>query len=389
MKSSTSVNSRREAAFVLMSALSTREFPANILGSGPDRAFVQDLVYTALRRLRPLRLVLGKLVRQWPKGELEALLYVGAAQILYMPSVKDYAAVNETVDAAKACENPSIARVVNGVLRNLLRRRDEMLSLIASSPADIRESFPRALYRRWAERFGEDAASALMAWHNESAVTFLAYKDGSFKMLERAKRVEDAPGFAEGDFIVQNPATSLAVLLVDAKPGENILDACAAPGGKTIQLAWRSANVTACEINPRRRKRLEENLLRTRLHERVRVIAELPANGAFDKVLVDAPCSNTGVIRRRPDARWNWSEVKLSALVKLQADILDHASSRVRPGGAIIYSTCSNEPEENQLQVQAFLARHPEYFFVREEESIPSSANEMDGAYAALLVRNK
>ena len=133
---------RRAAAFIVVRWLVTKEFPATLLPDGADRAFVQDLVYTVIRRLRPLRRILGTLVKQWPKGELEALLYVGAAQILYMDDVPDFAAVNETVAAAKACENPSIARVVNGVLRNLIRQRD------ALALGTELETFPSALVRR-------------------------------------------------------------------------------------------------------------------------------------------------------------------------------------------------------------------------------------------------
>ena len=116
-------SSRRSAAFIVARWIATKDFPASMLPTGADRAFVQDIVYTTIRRIRPLRKILGALMKQWPKGELEALLYVGAAQILYMPDVPDFAAVSETVDAAKACENPSIAKVVNGVLRNVIRRR--------------------------------------------------------------------------------------------------------------------------------------------------------------------------------------------------------------------------------------------------------------------------
>lgn len=389
----TGQNSRRAAAFVLARWLATKEFPASMLPDGPDRAFVQDLVYTALRRLRPLRQVLGELVKKWPKGEMEALLYVGAAQILYMPEVPDFAAVNETVEAAKACENPSVARVVNGVLRNLLRRRDEFSAMIASSPFDVRESMPSELARRWVVRFGADVAEKLAQWHNEPAETYLAYSDGRFEKLPRGKRVEEADGFAEGAFIVQDPGTRLSVELLDPRPGELVLDACAAPGGKTTQIAWRGAAVTACEVNPKRRRRLESNLKRLGLDGKVHVASELAPlatpDGArlFDKVLVDAPCSNTGVLRRRPDARWNWSREKLSMLVKLQAQILDVAAKLVAPGGRLVYSTCSNEPEENQDQVSAFLARHPDFTLAGSRESIPVETG-FDGAFAAALVRS-
>ena len=378
-------SSRRSAAFIVARWIATKDFPSSMLPTGADRAFVQDTVYTTIRRIRPLRKILGVLMKQWPKGELEALLYVGAAQILYMPDVPDFAAVSETVEAAKECENPSIAKVVNGVLRNVIRRREEFEKMIADAPLEERESFPTALVRRWERRFGAENAARLCAWHNTPAETFIARRDGSFVKLERGQRVEDIPGYAEGDFIVQDPGTRLAIELLDPKPDEHILDACAAPGGKTVQIAWRGASVVACEVNPKRRRRLEENLARLKLG--VEVIPELPASQTFDKVLVDAPCSNTGVLRRRPDARWNWNEEKLAALVKLQAEILDACAPRVAPGGALVYSTCSNEPEENEAQVTAFLARHPEFSLEESRESIPFDS-ETDGAFAARLMRN-
>lgn len=377
-------NSRRSAAFIVARWIATKDFPSSMLPTGENRAFVQDIVYTTIRRIRPLRKILGSLMKQWPKGELEALLYVGAAQILYMPDVPDFAAVSETVDAAKGCENPSIAKVVNGVLRNVIRRREEFEKMIADAPLEERESFPTALVRRWERRFGTENAARLCAWHNTPAETFIARRDGSFVKLERGQRVEDIPGYAEGDFIVQDPGTRLAIELLGPKEGEHILDACAAPGGKTVQIAWRGASVVACEVNPTRRRRLEENLARLKLG--VEVIPELPASQTFDKVLVDAPCSNTGVLRRRPDARWNWNGEKLAALVKLQSEILDACASRVAPGGVLVYSTCSNEPEENEAQVAAFLARHPDFSLEESRESIPFES-ETDGAFAARLRR--
>ena len=366
--------------------IATKEFASNLLPEGADRSFVQDLTYTVIRRARSLRLALSRLLKKWPAGEMEALLYVGAAQILYMPSVPDFAAVNETVEAAKECTNPNVKKVVNGVLRNLLRRREEIESAIAASPLAVRESFPDELIERWTARFGDDGTERLAKWHTEPAETYLAYP-GRFEKLPRGKRVEEMDGFANGSFIVQDPGTGLAIELAEPAAGERILDACAAPGGKTIQLAWRGAEVTACEVNPKRRRRFVENLKRTRLDSKVKVVDAFDtAENQFDKVLVDAPCSNTGVLRRRPDARWNWNVEKLAALVRLQAEILDAAALRVRPGGRLIYSTCSNEPEENMMQVEEFLSRHPEFELASHKESIPFETG-FDGAFAAALTR--
>ena len=355
---------------------------------GADRAFVQDLVYTVVRRFRPLRAVLGELMRTWPKGELEALVLVGAAQILYMPDVPDFAAVNETVAAAKLSgRDKRLDRVVNGVLRNLVRRRAEFEAKLAAAPLAERESYPNALVRRWSARFGEANAEALAKWHNRPAETWLAYP-GRYERLERGKKVADVEGFADGAFIVQDPATAGAVDLMDVKPGLSVLDFCAAPGGKTVQLAWRlgGGRLVAQEVNPKRLRRLQANLQRLKL-DWVEAVQTLPADaGTFDRVLVDAPCSNTGVLRRRPDARWRWDAEHLAQLAGLQAQILGSAAAHVAPGGLLVYSTCSNEPEENADQVAKFLAAHPGFSEVGRRESLPFETDH-DGAFACALLR--
>ena len=402
-----------------------------MLPQGPDRAFVQDLVYTTVRRFRPLRTILGQLVAKWPKGELEALLLVGAAQLLYMPDVPDFAAVNETVAAAKYCANKSIAKVANGVLRNLIRRRAEFEAQLAAAPLAERESYPNQLVKRWIARYGEAGAEALAKWHNQPAETFLAYPPGTclnglnalnglngpFVRLPRGQRVEDVPGYAEGAFIVQDPATALAVELLDVRPGLSVLDFCAAPGGKTIQIAWRLTSsvptvptvptvpnvptvptvpqspncLVAQEVNPARLRRLRANLARLHL-DWVKTIGPAEggqaALGSFDRVLVDTPCSNTGVLRRRPDARWRWTEERLKDLVAQQDAILSAAAAHVAPGGRLVYSTCSNEPEENGDRVAAFLAAHPDFAEESRRESIPHESGH-DGAFACALVKWK
>jgi 16S rRNA (cytosine967-C5)-methyltransferase len=397
------MNSRRTAAFAIARWLATHEFPADMLPQGgSDRAFVQDLVYTVVRHLRPLRSVLGELMAKWPKGELEALLYVGAAQILYMPDVPDFAAVNETVVAAKESgREKRLDRVVNGVLRNLLRRRAEFEAKLAAAPLAERESFPNALVKRWIERYGAANAEALAKWHNTPAETWLAYPpsddepEGRFVRLERGRRVNDVEGYAEGAFIVQDPATAGAVELLNVKPGMTVLDFCAAPGGKSVQIAWRlkgQGRLVAQEVNPRRLARLRENIARLRL-DQVQVVGKAPAGegGAtaqFDRVLADVPCSNTGVLRRRPDARWRWEPSHLKQLAGLQAEILSRAAAHVAPGGLLVYSTCSNEPEENGEQVAAFLAAHPEFSEVARRESLPFETGH-DGAFACAMQRSE
>ena len=398
------MNSRRTAAFIVARWLATHEFPNEMLPKGgPDRAFVQDLVYTTVRRFRPLRAVLGELMKTWPKGELEALVLVGAAQILYMPDVPDFAAVNETVAAAKMGDRSKrLDRVVNGVLRNLLRRRAEFEAKLAAAPLAERESYPNALVARWTARYGAEGAEKLARWHNTPAETWIA-RPGSFEKLPRGERVADQPGFEEGAFIVQDPATAGAVELLDVSTGKmpvvpveglSVLDFCAAPGGKTVQIAWRMGEGRACrdlivaqEVNPKRLARLKENLARMHL-DNVTAVQKVDPGALFDRVLVDAPCSNTGVIRRRPDARWRWNEDHLAQLVALQKEILEVAAAHVKPGGRLVYSTCSNEPEENAEQIAAFLAAHPDFKEVGRYESVPFETSH-DGAFACALVREE
>lgn len=386
------MNSRRTAVLVVARWLATHEMPSDLLpGADADRAFVQDLVYTVVRRFRPLRAVLGELMKTWPKGELEALVLVGAAQILYMPDVPDFAAVNETVAAAKAGDREKrLDRVVNGVLRNLVRRRAEFEVKLAAAPLAERESYPNLLVRRWIARYGEATAEALAKWHNQPAETWLAYPPTTaepFVRLARGRRVTEVEGFADGAFIVQDPATAGAVELLDVRPGLSVLDFCAAPGGKTAQIAWRlggTGRLVAQEVNPRRLQRLQANLQRLKLVgvETVRHVGD--SASLFDRVLVDAPCSNTGVLRRRPDARWRWDLDHLRELTALQAQILAAAAAHVAPGGVLVYSTCSNEPEENGDQVASFLAAHPDFEEVRRIESLPTTTGH-DGAFACAL----
>lgn len=388
------MNSRRAAAFVVARWIATHGHLSDMLPNGSDRAFVQDLAYTTVRRFRALRSVLGKLVAKWPKGEMEALLLVGGAQILYMPEVPDFAAVNETVAAAKSCPNKNIAKVVNGVLRNLIRRREEFESYLKEASLAERESFPNGIVNRWIGRYGQEDAEKLCRWHNSPSETWLAYKPEAaepFVKLERGKKVSDVDGFADGSFIVQDPATAGAVELLEVKPGMTVLDFCAAPGGKTIQCAWRLENnmngsrLVAQEVNPLRRRRLSENLKRVGA-EWVEVVASVDSGMKFDRVLADVPCSNTGVLRRRPDARWNWTAEHMAELVKLQSEIFEKAADCVAPGGVIVYSTCSNEPEENEDQIERFLKFHPEFEEVSRKQSVPFISGH-DGAFACALRR--
>lgn len=393
-------NARRTAAFAVARYRATRAHADTLIPDTPDRAFVQDMVYTAIRHWRTIAFALDMFVQHRPTREAEALLAVGAAQILFMPSVADYAAVNETVAAARMT-NRRLSGFVNAVLRSMLRRRGEVLEKIASAPLGLRESFPDALVRRWVERYGAENAGKLAAWHNTPAETWLARKHAFgepavFEKLSRSVKVQDVPGYDAGEFIVQDPATAKAVELLDVHPGMSVLDACAAPGGKTVQIAWRMegrGKLLALEPDEKRLVRLNENLARCHL-DFVRAAASLEAagekglsssGGGFDRILLDVPCSNSGVLRRRPDARWNWSEKRVAEMAEIQRGILDKYCALLKRGGILVYSTCSNEPEENALQIKSFLERHNMFAKIAESESIPFESGH-DGAYACSLM---
>ena len=394
-------DARREAIFVLACWLETGDFPDRMIADGPARAFISDLVFTTIRRLRSLDFALDRFVARRPTGETRAALLIGAAQLLFMPTVKEHAALYETVEAAKRASRAS-APFVNGVLRNILRNRASLLKAIAESPFDIRYSHPRPLVRRWIARYGAERAERLLARDNEVPQIWLAYPPAAharFVALPRGAHVEEQPGFAEGGFIVQDPATAGAIELLDVRPGQKVLDACAAPGGKSIQIGWRLAGegrLVAADLHEDRLVRVRANFARVRLGN-VEVIradaADLadPAwagrEGSFDRVLADVPCSNTGVLRRRVDARWRWSAARMEKLAATQARILENMARLLAPGGTLVYSTCSLEPEENERIVEKFLAAHADTFVAGEVRAVTPLETGSDGAFAAAIRR--
>lgn len=406
------MNSRREAIFIITRWLATRRYPDRMIPDVAEHAFITDLVYTTVRRHRTLEWVLKRLLKKVPGGESGAALLVGACQLLYMPDVAEHAAIYETVEAAKITSRKTTG-LINGVLRNLQRQRAAILDEIARAPLALRTSHPDPLVYRWLKRYGEATTTALCDWNNQPATTWLATAPNTptpfdntylphpstpnFYQLPRGRRVEQAPGFADGTFIVQDPATAAALTLMDIHPGQRVLDACAAPGGKTIQLAWRMEQATnelvALELHADRLALLDANLKRTRQEwvkshlynlNNPQAPQEL---GRFDRILLDAPCSNTGVLQRRPDARWRWNLPRLKQLVKTQNQLLASALNLLALGGKIVYSTCSLEPEENQQQVAQICREHPELTCIEQLDILPTRTHS-DGAFACVLQKS-
>jgi 16S rRNA (cytosine967-C5)-methyltransferase len=346
-----------------------------------DRALARAILGATLRRRGEIEAALANtLDRSLPKdaGTLSAILHVGAAQILFL-DVPDHAAVSLAVDQAAADRATRNAKgLVNGVLRRIARERHEILASV-ENPGRL--NTPDWLYERWRAAYGDETAAEITAAHLASPALDLSVKadpvswatqlDGvvlasGTVRLTGTERVSDLPGFSEGAWWVQDAAAALPAKLLGPTSGLRVADLCAAPGGKTAELVAAGAAVTAVDISESRLKRLRENLQRLGLDADL-VTADIlkwEPEAAFDAVLLDAPCTATGTIRRHPDIPWLKRPADVITLAALQAKMLDRAAALVRPGGLLVYCTCSLEPEEGEAQVAPFLARHPDFTIV-------------------------
>ncbi len=355
-----------------------------------DRRWAQELLWGMLRQRLMLDAILddrvrGGLVRL--DADLADLLRLGAYQLLHMGSVPAYAAIAQTVELAKRRHGIGASKLANAVLRRLDRERD---SLRVEEPDDaldalaLRHSHPRWLVQRWVERWGMEEATALLAANNREAPMVVrpygVVREQLETMLESAGvQVEEAPlahdslrlsgtgsltelgAFRQGLFYMQDPASTLVTQYAAPPDGAVAADLCAAPGGKSLELSRTASLVLACDRSFSRLRRVSANVARVDARN-VRIVnadAREPAVAPVDYVLVDAPCTGTGTFRRHPDARWRLRVSDLAVMAALQREILDSAAGVVRPGGLLVYSTCSLEHEENDAQVDAFLERHP------------------------------
>lgn len=337
-----------------------------------DRALARMMAMTVLRRLGTIdRLLDGKLHKP-PPDDVRMFLRLGVAQLLYM-DIPAFAAVDTTVRLAQGSEDTRPFKgLINAVLRGLLRDGP-----VTGDPEALA---PGWLFARWRAAYGEAAAQAMAAAIPHEPLTDLSLKQpddlialaealeaevlagGSLRTPRRGD-VTDWPGYAEGQWWVQDAAAALPTRLLAPKPGESALDMCAAPGGKTLQLAAAGAVVTALDRSAQRLTRLSQSL------ERIGLTAEIVATEAdrwddprtFDAVLLDAPCSATGTYRRHPDVLWGTKPGDIAKLAGVQARLLDAAAKRVSPGGRLVYCVCSLEPEEGEGQTEGFLARHPDF----------------------------
>jgi 16S rRNA (cytosine967-C5)-methyltransferase len=339
---------------------------------GRDRALVRRLVATVLRRLGTLRHLLGQLLERGLPTDaprVEIALLIGAAQILWL-DVPDHAAVDLAVRLARADKRAMhFTGLINAVLRRIAREGAERLAGMDTAPLDA----PDWLLTRWTKAYGTDTARAIALAHAQEPALDLSVKEdaahwaaalggrvlptGSVRAVVHGP-VAQLPGYDEGAWWVQDASAALPARLLGDVRGQRIADLCAAPGGKTAQLAAAGAHVVAVDRSPVRMERLRQNLQRLRLEAETVVadVAEWEAP-AFDAVLLDAPCSSTGTIRRHPDIPWLKQAADIATLASLQRRLLQRAVALTRPGGILVYCTCSLEPEEGIDIVAEALAR--------------------------------
>lgn len=416
-------NSRAAAAGIVRRWMETGEFPDRLMDSvESDRAFIMELVYGVVKHCRSLEWVMDRCVQRRPRGPLVPFLLVGLYQVLLAKGMKPHAAVNETVAAVKKELSRGEADFTNAVLRRVDREREAVGAALAGQSLGVRESHPDVLVQRWIKHFGELGATNLCRWDNTAADVILRickartdmaafieslskagiaatphpFDPARYCVLPRGVAVTAVPGFDEGLFMVQDPSTAMAVDLLGPAPGEAILDGCAAPGGKTTAIAERmawSGTLVAADAHEDRMALLRQNLerdgsagfvieMKADLTDPAGALASM--RGRFDGILLDVPCTNTGVLRRRPDARWRFSATRLRRIAQTQRAILDNAIALLKPGGRLVYSTCSLEPEEDEQLVAAWVREHPAFVVAAERRLFPPNHN-TDGAYAALL----
>jgi len=342
-----------------------------------DRAFAVRLALTSLRRFGSLRrIVLSYLDKGVPRGSgpFEVILIAAAAQVCLLETPA-HAAINAAVAHCRHHRKTQpYAGLANAVLRRLCDTGSERLAQCDPLDCDV----PAWLVTRWTATYGAQTARVIArACLTEPALDLTVKADpsgwaerlggqelatGSLR-LAPSGRIADLPGFCEGAWWVQDAAAALPARLLNAQPGQRILDACAAPGGKTAQLAASEAHVTALDISNARLDRVRDNLSRLNLQADC-VAADLtdyaPAK-PFDAVLLDAPCSATGTLRRHPDILHNRGEDQIAQLVDLQARLLSAAAEHVGPGGRLVYCTCSLERDEGEGQITRFVNEHPEF----------------------------
>lgn len=378
-----------------------------------DRALAAEIVTGSLRWLRSLDFLVEHFAKRRAAKidpEVLAILRLSIYQLLHLDRVPAAAVVDDAVDLTRGARKPSAAGFVNAVLRSLLRQRNRLPLPPRPEPGGDRRaqiaylgvthSHPDWLVQRWLDRYGFEATEAWVHFNNATpgltlrVNTLRATTDEAARALAadgvETERVRYAPhglSVSEGNplrrpqdglVVVQDEASQLIPLIVNAQPGERVFDLCASPGGKTTAMAAAMRDegaIVAADVRARRVDLLQQTVRASgaRIISMLQVDTEgaLPFNAAFDRVLVDAPCSGLGTIRRDPDIRWRRNESDLATLAASQQALLDRAAATVRRGGRLVYATCSSEPEENEDVVDAFLAVRSDFAIVDPRTELP------------------
>ncbi|CAM5787482.1 16S rRNA (cytosine(967)-C(5))-methyltransferase RsmB [Brevibacillus borstelensis] len=379
----------------------------------PDAGLVTELVYGTIQRRLTLdtaldRFIRGKKVQTWVKNLLRLSLY----QIRFLDRIPDRAVVHEAVEIAKRRGHQGIASMVNGVLRNALRSPDLWDKLGSGDDAarlSIEQSHPEWLVRRWAGQYGIEETRRILESNNRPPRTSIrvntlkSTRDELLgKLREQFSAVEPsvvspdglvmegghAAGtewFRQGLFTVQDESSMLVAPALAADPGMRVLDACAAPGGKTTHIAALMQNrgeIIASDVHPHKRDLIAQNAKRLGITIIEPIVSDAlhlgeKKLGTFDRILLDAPCTGFGVIRRKPDLKWNKTPDDVKAIAELQYKLLESVAELLAPGGLLVYSTCTIEPEENQLIVQRFVKNHPAFELDRTlADDLPASVRD-------------
>jgi 16S rRNA (cytosine967-C5)-methyltransferase len=383
-----------------------------------DRALAKELVAGTLKYHLQSDFIITRFYRHdYTKAStvLKHILRLGVYQLLHLDRVPRSAAVNESVKLARKYKGDHLSRLVNGLLRNISQDAIDLDTWTAGMPVakrlSIRCSFPEWLTSRWIERYGIESATAMIEHGNLPPAT--GYRINRLKAdpeilltlpeLADARRVEEReldrfffmkqfailePLLKAGLVSVQNPAQGRACLMAAPQPGSTVFDMCASPGGKSTFMAEVMENrgrIIALDRTPAKVARISSNATTlgiTIIEPREGDALSFNPECAVDLILLDAPCTGTGVLGRRAELRWRTTPEKLRELTTLQAAMLDRAASLLRPGGVLLYATCSVEPEENELQTEAFLQRHPDFVLETSLLTLPGSSEGFDGGFA-------
>lgn len=392
--------------------------------SPADRRLATELIYGTVRRQRTLDTLidqLGKRRADQQPADLRRILHLGFYQLRYLDHVPDHAVVDTTVNLAKQQRLGKLSGVVNGMLRQYIRLQTagDPLQLPAdkTSALGVLHSYPDWVIQAWQQLLPADEVASLCEWFNqvpktdlrvnrlrasvEQVVTALtehgltvssqeAIPDG-IRIVGPTGNIRQLPGYEEGWWMVQDSSAQLVSYLVDPQPGETIIDACAAPGGKTTHLAEMmgdNGRVLGCDRTSSRLNKIRQNAKRLQLTSIETVMGDSREHpefkGTADRVLLDVPCSGLGTLHRHADARWRQTPDSITGLISLQRELLEAAVDWVKPNGVIVYSTCTLHPDENQNLIRSFLADHPDWQIQPPAEESPIAPFITDQGWATV-----